>query len=85
MGHQDTIAYEKWPAYDEAHLVEETIEIVAQVNGKLKCKLLVPVDISQEEAVATAKADEAVKKAIEGKTIVKEIYVKGRLVNIVAK
>lgn len=85
LGHDKTIAYESWPTYDEAQLVEETVEIVAQVNGKVKCKLNVPVDISQEEAVALAKQDETVAKAIDGKNIVKEIYVKGRLVNIVAK
>ena len=85
FGHNETIAYESWPTYDEAHLVEDTIEIVAQINGKVKCKLNVPADIEQADAIALAKADEAVAKAIEGKTIVKEIYVKGRLVNIVAK
>ena len=85
LGHDKTIAYESWPTYDEAQLVEETVEIVAQVNGKVKCKLNVPVDISQEEAISLAKAEEAVAKAIDGKNIVKEIYVKGRLVNIVAK
>ena len=85
FGHKDTIAYEKWPAYDEAHLVEDTIEIVVQVNGKLKAKLNVPADIEQDDAIAAAKQDEAVVKSIEGKNIVKEIYVKGRLVNIVVK
>jgi len=85
LGHNDTIAYEKWPVYDEAHLVEDTIEIVVQVNGKLKAKLNVPADIEQADAIAAAKADDSVAKAIEGKNIVKEIYVKGRLVNIVVK
>ena len=85
LGHDKTIAYESWPTYDEAQLVEEAVEIVAQVNGKVKCKLNVPVDITQEDAIALAKAEDAVAKAIDGKNIVKEIYVKGRLVNIVAK
>ena len=85
LGHSDTIAYENWPTYDEAHLVEDTIEIVVQVNGKLKAKLNVPADIEQADAIAQAKAEESVAKAVEGKNIVKEIYVKGRLVNIVAK
>ncbi|MBR6045881.1 MAG: leucine--tRNA ligase [Ruminococcus sp.] len=85
LGHTETIAYESWPTYDEAQLVENTIEIAVQVNGKLKGKLNVPADIEQADAVALAKQDEGVAKAIEGKTVVKEIYVKGRLVNIVAK
>ena len=85
LGHSDTIAYESWPSYDEAELVENTIEIVVQVNGKLKGRLNVPADIEQADAIALAKKEEGVAKAVEGKNIVKEIYVKGRLVNIVVK
>ena len=76
---------QKWPEYDEEKCKENSIEIVAQVNGKLRAKLVVPADISTEDAVAAAKADEKVAQSIEGKTIVKELYVKGRLVNIVVK
>lgn len=85
LGHDDTIAYEKWPEFDENKTVDDTVEIVAQVNGKLKCKLNIAADIEQADAIALAKADPKVAEAIEGKNIVKEIYVKGRLVNIVAK
>ncbi len=85
LGHKDTIAFEKWPEYDESKTIDNTIEIAVQVNGKIKCKLNVPSDIEQADVIATAKADDKVKEAIAGKNIVKEIYVKGRLVNIVAK
>ena len=76
---------QKWPEYDEEKCKENSIEIVAQVNGKLRAKLVVPADITADDAVAAAKADEKVAQSIEGKTIVKELYVKGRLVNIVVK
>ena len=85
FGHNDTIAFEKWPEYDESKIVDDTIEIAVQVCGKIKCKLTIPADMEQAEVLALAKADEKVKSAIEGKNIVKEIYVKGRIVNIVAK
>lgn len=85
LGHEDTIAFEKWPEYDESKTIDNTIEIAVQVNGKIKCKLNVSADIEQADVIAEAKADDKVKEAIAGKNIVKEIYVKGRLVNIVAK
>lgn len=85
LGHEDTIAFEKWPEYDESKTIDNTIEIAVQVNGKIKCKLNVSADIEQADVIAEAKDDDKVKEAIAGKNIVKEIYVKGRLVNIVAK
>ena len=74
-----------WVTYDEDKCVDDEIEIAVQVMGKIKARIMVPADISQEDAIAAAKADEKVAEAIEGKNIIKEIYVKGRLVNIVAK
>ena len=74
-----------WPTYDEAKCVDETIEIAVQVSGKIKNRINVPADIDEAGALELAKADEKVAAALEGKTIVKELYVKGRLVNIVAK
>ena len=74
-----------WPAYDEAKCVDDTIEIVVQINGKIRAKLNVPADIEQAEALALAKEDERIKDELQGKNIIKEIYVKGKLVNIVAK
>ncbi len=75
----------EWPTYDEAKCIDETIEIVVQINGKIRAKLNVPADIEQADAIALAKADEKVAAELEGKNIIKEIYVKGKLVNIVAK
>ncbi len=75
----------EWPTYDEAKCVDETIEIVVQINGKIRAKLNVPADIEQADVIALAKADEKVAAELDGKNIIKEIYVKGKLVNIVAK
>ncbi len=85
LGHNDTIAFEKWPTYDEKELVEDTVEIGVQINGKVKGTVAIGVDEAQDSALAKAKESDFVKKAIEGKTIVKEIYVKGKIINIVVK
>ena len=79
------VAEQSWPEYDESKCVEETIEIAVQVNGKIKTKLDISPDLQQNEVLKLAKDDENVKKAIEGMNIIKEIYVKGRIVNIVVK
>ncbi len=75
----------QWPAYDEAKCKDATVEIVVQINGKLRARLQVAADISKEDAIAAAKADAKIAAEIDGKRIVKEIYVPGKLVNIVAK
>ncbi len=85
MSFGGTVTDQKWPEYDEEKCKENSIEIVAQINGKVRTKLVVPADISAEDVIALAKEDEKIKEATEGKTIVKELYVKGRLVNIVVK
>ncbi len=79
------LAEASWPEYDESKCVDETIEIVAQVNGKIKAKLNVPVDATKEQLLELAKSDEKVKSAIEGKTVFKEIVVPKKLVNLVVK
>ena len=79
------LASTQWPSYDEAKCVDDEIEIVVQLNGKVRAKLNVPADVEQADAIAMAKADEKIAAEIAGKTIVKELYVKGRLVNIVVK
>lgn len=84
LGHQGTLAYEAWPTYDEKYLVEDEIEIVVQVNGKVKAKLVIPKDANKEQMEELARADEKVGEAIEGKTVRKVIAVPGKLVNIVA-
>ncbi|MCR5848444.1 MAG: leucine--tRNA ligase [Lachnospiraceae bacterium] len=85
LGHDNTIAYEKWPEFDEAALNEDTIEIGVQVNGKVKGVVELLKAEDKGSALAKAKAVEGVAKAIEGKTVVKEIYVPSKIVNIVVK
>ena len=75
----------KWPSFDEAKCVDSTVEIVVQINGKIRARLSVPTDIESDKAIALAKKDEGIAAALEDKNIIKEIYVKGKLVNIVAK
>ena len=85
MNYGGVLNEQSWPKYDEALCVDSTIEIAVQINGKIKAKLNIPADAGQDEVLGLAKADPAVAEAVAGKNIVKEIYVKGRLVNIVAK
>ena len=75
----------EWPKYDEAKCADSTVEIAVQVNGKIKARINVAADISAPDAIAAAKADGAVAAAIEGKSIIKELYVPKKLVNIVVK
>lgn len=74
-----------WPTFDESKCVDDSVEIVVQINGKIRAKLTVPTDISNEDAIALAKNDARIAEELNGKNIIKEIYVKGKLVNIVAK
>ncbi len=83
MGHNDTIAYEAWPTYDEAKCVEDTVEIAVQINGKVKTTIAIGKDDPKDDVIAKGK--EAIADKLEGLNIVKEIYVPGRIVNIVAK
>ncbi len=82
LGHDSTIAYEKWPEYDENAIKEDTIEIAVQINGKVRKTITIAKDMSKDDAIAAGK--EALGDKLTG-TIVKEIYVPGRIVNIVVK
>ena len=84
LGSSGTIAYEGWPAYDEAKLKDDEVEIVIQINGKVKHKLLVPVNTNKDALEQIAMDDDKIKEQIDGKTIRKVIAVPGKLVNIVA-
>ena len=79
------IAQSAWPQYDEVKCIDDVVEIAVQINGKIKERIDIPAESGQDEVLALVKSDERIKKEIEGKTIMKEIYVKGKLVNIVAK
>jgi len=83
LGHNETITYEKWPVYDEAKCKSDEYNLPIQVNGKLRANITIPFDT--EEAVIKEKAHTAVASQLEGKTIVKEIYVKNKIYNIVVK
>ncbi len=74
-----------WPSFDEAKCVDATVEIVVQINGKIRARLNVATDISADDAISLAKSNEAIAKELEGKNIIKELYVPKKLVNIVAK
>ena len=74
-----------WPVYDEKKCVDATVELAVQVCGKIRARINVPADISSADAIALAKQQETVSREIEGKNIIKELYVPGRLINIVAK
>ncbi|MGE7762660.1 leucine--tRNA ligase [Peribacillus sp. NPDC097895] len=84
LGHSESITYGTWPAFDEAKLVDNEVEIVIQINGKVKAKLMVPTDTTKERLQEIAMGDDAIKEQIDGKTIRKVIAVPGKLVNIVA-
>ena len=85
MGFGGTVTDQQWPAYDEAKCKDETVEIVVQLNGKVRAKLSSPAEMEAADAIALAKQEEKIKAAIENMQIVKEIYVKGKLVNLVVK
>lgn len=79
------LAEQSWPEYDEAKCTDDSVEIAVQVNGKIKAKIMVPLNCQQEEALKLAKENEAVSKAVSGMQIIKEIVVKNKLVNLVVK
>lgn len=85
LGHEGTITYEPWPTYDESKLVDDEVEVVVQVNGKVRSKVKVAKDATKEQLEQIAKEDERVKEHIEGKDIVKVIVIPGKLVNMVVK
>ena len=83
LGHTTTITFEPWPAHDEAKLARDVMVIAVQVMGKLRGQIEVALDASEASILAAAKADDKVQQFLEGKPIKREIYVKGRLVNLV--
>ena len=85
MGGEGLLSVAPWPVYDEAKTVEDTVEVAVQVNGKLKCTIKLPVDCDKQVAIDTALAEEKVKNAVEGKQMVKQIVVPGKIVNLVVR
>ncbi len=84
FGHEHTISYEPWPTYDESKLALSEVEIVVQINGKMKAKLIIPAETSKEEQEQIARKDAKVIEALEGIMIRKVIVIPGKLINIVA-
>jgi leucyl-tRNA synthetase len=84
LGETELLSEQAWPELDESLLVESEIQLIVQVNGKLRARIMVPADISKEDAEKQALAEENVQSFIDGKTIRKVIVVPGKLVNIVA-
>ena len=83
LGHKDTIAYESWPEFDESKTIENTIQIPVQVNGKLKTTITISID--EDEASVKEKVHNSIEDKLDGKSIVKEIYVKNKIYNVVVK
>ena len=85
LGFEKTIAETQWPQYDEAKTVDAEVEIVVQINGKIKDKISIPAETSREELEKIATENEKIKELTEGKQIVKIIAVPGKLVNVVVR
>ena len=85
LGHNDTITYEAWPTYDESKLVEDTIEIPVQINGKVRATIQITVDAAEEDVKNSVHENANIQAQLEGKNVVKEIYVKNKIYNIVVK
>ena len=85
LGGEGLLAIAEWPSFDEAKTVDSTIEVPVQICGKLRATITIAKDATAEEAIAAAKADEKVQEFLDGKNIIKEIYVPGKIINIVAK
>jgi leucyl-tRNA synthetase len=84
LGHEDSIIKASWPKYDESKMQQSTVEIVLQVNSKIRSRATVSADATEDELKETALNDESVKKSLEGLTIRKSIIVSGKLVNFIA-
>ncbi len=85
LGNQNTIEYEPWPTYDPSKIVQEEVEVVFQVNGKIRSKKMLPIDLEEDDLKKEALKEPNIQKHIEGKNIIKIITVKNKLVNIVIK
>ncbi|MBI4358166.1 MAG: class I tRNA ligase family protein, partial [Candidatus Omnitrophica bacterium] len=83
LGHKKTLAYEPWPSTDERYLIESNVEIVVQISGKIRSRLILPIGLDDNQLKEVVLSDENVKKWINGKPILKFIVVPNRLVNII--
>ena len=85
LGYEGLVSLAKWPEYDEAKTIDDTVEMPVQINGKVRSVIMVPNGADKDQILALAKSDEKVAQAMEGKNIVKELVVPGKIINIVVK
>ena len=85
LGNNGLVSLAKWPVFDPAKTVDNEVEMPVQINGKVRATVQLPMNCQKDEAIAIAKADERIASAIEGKTVIKEIAVPNKIVNIVVK
>ncbi len=85
LGNSDIISLAQWPEYDESKTIDDTVEMPVQINGKVRCVMQIPREASKEDILEIVKKDDKISSGIEGKTIVKEIVVPGKIINIVVK
>lgn len=85
LGHDESVHLQKWPEYDKKALKKDSVEIIIQINGKIKCKAEISRDISREEMEKVAMDQDKIKELVSGKNVVKVIAVPNKLVNIVVK
>ena len=85
LGHSESIAYETWPKYDESKCASDVVDMPIQVNGKVRSVVSIPASADKDEILAVVKKDSKIALAIDGKTIIKEIVVPGKIINIVVK
>ena len=85
LGEKELISIAKWPEYDESKTVDDTVQLPVQINGKVRATVMVPKDADKDAILSIAKSEEKIAAAIEGKTVIKEIVVPGKIINIVIK
>jgi leucyl-tRNA synthetase len=85
LGYSELVSLAKWPEYDESKTVDNTVEMPVQVNGKVKSTVNISKDASKEDILSVVYADEKIKALVDGKTIVKEIVIPGKIINVVIK
>ena len=84
LGHAEAIHHQAWPTWDEEALKKQEVEIAVQINGKVKARIMVPADLTKDDAAVLLERDE-VRRLIDGKPVIKQVFVPGRLLNLVVK
>ena len=85
LGHDQPVHHQPWPVWDEEAIKKQEVEIAVQINGKVKSKLTIPMDADEDSVYEAVMADEKIQKATDGMNIIKRIYIKNRLMNVIVK